>query len=816
MYTIKKIAQVVQAINVKSTDLQVVIEDLIYDSRKISRPKQALFFALKGRRDGHQFVREAYIKGVRNFMVHADFDATALVKCNVLFVEDTLTALQRLAAFHRNRFAYPVIGITGSNGKTIVKEWLYQLLHADYHMVRSPKSYNSQLGVALSLWQMNDQHNLAIVEAGISKPGEMAALEEMIRPTLGVLTNIGHAHDEGFVSQEQKLGEKLILFKRAKTLVFSPQYIVPNLAAYLLPEKQFAWNNSGTADLEILTKVRKAQGTMLKARYKGKEQHVFVPFTDAASLENAVCCWAVLLVLGFSTESIADKFQRLQPVSMRLALKQGINNCSILDDSYSNDLSSLKIALDFLKQQQQHRQQVVILSDIPTEEAFQESIYRELADLLNEQNIRLIGVGTVISSYKHFFSAKSLFFPSTDILLQQLHQLGLRDASILIKGARVFSFERVSKALVIQHHETTLEINLNALEHNLNNYKRVLAPNTKLMVMVKAFSYGSGSFEIANLLQFNQVDYLTVAYADEGVTLRRAGITLPIVIMSPGLQDVDQIIEHRLEPEIYSFTELRYFKERLKESGQEGYPIHVKVDTGMHRLGFDPDDLPKLLEELKHDHYVLVSSVFSHLVASGDPQHDDFTREQIQRFKVFTSTMEKGLGYTFIRHIANTSAIMRFPEAQLDMVRLGIGLYGISSNAEDALSLIPIAQLKTGITQIKSIKAGETIGYNRHGRLKGEGTIATVKIGYADGYSRRFGNGVGKMMINGHLVPTVGDICMDMCMLDISGIPAQEGDEVLVMGEELSAESLAKSIDTIPYELLTGISQRVRRIYFYE
>lgn len=816
IYTALDIANIVGAVWRRLVEPTTEIETLSHDSRKLTNHKHALFFALSGRRDGHQYLQDVYKTGVRNFVLKKGaFKEELLADCNLIVVDDTLKALQRLAAHHRSQFHYPVIAITGSNGKTIVKEWLYQLLSPDYNIVRSPKSFNSQLGVPLSLWQMNSRHNLAIIEAGISKEGEMAALEAMIKPTIGIFTNLGAAHDEGFSSAGSKASEKMSLFKDTEEVIYSADYLDDN---FPIPgKKQFSWSVKGMGDLSVLEIHKQGHLVLLKAIYNKQELNFSIPFTDKASIENAVCCCAVMLALGYTIIAIASRMPRLQRVGMRLELKKGLNNCSIIDDSYSNDMSSLTIALDFLRQQKQHPLRTVILSDIAINEQDANKIYRQLANLMKEKQIdRLLGVGQYLTKYAHLFQLDAQFFNSTEELLQFLGQLELRDTTILIKGARVFGFERISKALTLQTHETTLEINLNALEHNLNSYKNHLIKGTKLMVMVKAFSYGSGSFEIANLLQFNKVDYLTVAYADEGITLRNAGIELPIVVMSPGAETFDQMIFHRLEPEIYSFSELKNFIKAVGDKEANKYPIHIKLDTGMHRLGFEREDLQELVSLLEATETVFVKSVFSHLAASGDQRHDDFTRHQIDQFIQFTNTFKERLGYDFIRHIANTSAIIRFPEAQLDMVRLGIGLYGVGSDVGNGLFLHPSAQLKTSITQIKHIKAGETIGYNRNGRLDGEGKIATVKIGYADGYNRKLGNGIGKMLINGHEVHTVGDICMDMCMLDITNITAEEGDEVIVIGEHISVESIAKRIGTIPYEVLTGISQRVKRVYYYE
>ncbi|GAA4792440.1 bifunctional UDP-N-acetylmuramoyl-tripeptide:D-alanyl-D-alanine ligase/alanine racemase [Olivibacter ginsenosidimutans] len=828
-YTIQEIASIIAADSEHLANDTSIIHTLCYDSRKISNPAHALFFALSGQRDGHQYIRDAYQQGIRHFVVKKDLfhkpfadQAKAFPQASFLQVNEPLQALQDLAAYHRKQFRYPIIAITGSNGKTIVKEWLYQLLSPDYRIIRSPKSYNSQLGVPLSLWQLDAQYNLAIIEAGISKTGEMAAIEAMVKPTIGIFTNLGPAHDEGFASQTVKAAEKWSLFKESELVVYSPSCVPQSIR--IPGKRKFAWQwytadtHHHNADLNVVEVLKlNDHTTQLKAFFQDKPIQLTIPFIDQASIENSISCWALLLALGYQTPTIAPRFQRLFPVNMRLTLKKGIHNCSVIDDSYSNDLSSLAIALDFLKQQQQHPNKTLILSDIPTEENDERGVYTRVASLLQDKHVnQLIGVGKALKRHADLFPHDAQFFETTEQLLQILPQLTLANQTILIKGARSFGFERVSNRLTLQTHETTLEINLNALEQNLNAYKRLLNKDTKLMVMVKAFSYGSGSFEIANLLQFNQVDYLTVAYVDEGITLRNHGIQLPIVVMSPGIDTFEQLIHYGLEPEIYSFPELQALIKLLAGLDRKAYPIHIKVDTGMHRLGFEPDKLDGLVEMLKQSPTVKVASVFSHLAASGDRRHDTFTKEQIQLFDTFASGLRDSLQYDFIRHLANTAAIVRFPEAQFDMVRLGIGLYGINETEDQSLLLQPVARLKTGITQIKSVKSEDTIGYNRKGKLPNGGKIATVKIGYADGYNRRFGNGVGHMMVNGQLAPIVGDICMDMCMLDITDIDAVEGDEVWVMGPEIPIEQLAKAIGTIPYEILTGISQRVRRIYYYE
>ncbi|WP_207426243.1 bifunctional UDP-N-acetylmuramoyl-tripeptide:D-alanyl-D-alanine ligase/alanine racemase [Pedobacter sp. SYSU D00535] len=799
-------------------DESAVIRTLAFDSRKLVDVEHSLFFALSGRRDGHEFIQEVYQEGVRSFVVRDAAFASNYPEANFYVVENTLAALQALTAYHRHLFNYPVIGITGSNGKTVVKEWLYQLLGPNENIIRSPKSFNSQLGVPLSVWEMNEDHTLAIFEAGVSHTGEMAALEKIIRPTIGILTTIGEAHNEGFSSREEKIAEKLTLFNDADLFIYCSKYL-QGFKAKIPGKKKFTWGWQEDADLK-LTKNELVEGkaTLIQAEFQGRKIQCTIPFIDAASVENAICCWASVLALGYQPEDAGQRLENLHPVRMRLELKNGINNCSIIDDSYSSDISSLAIALDFLRQQNQNDRRTLILSDILEAGLEAELLYKQVAQLLEAKDVdRLIGVGTEITRHRDKFSLDKVFFESTEELLDRLPALSLADETILLKGARSFGFERISKLLTQKVHETVLEINMNALEHNLNYYKSLLNPGTRLMAMVKAFSYGSGSFEVANLLQFNKVDYLAVAYADEGVTLRRSGISLPIMVMNPDVMAFDTMVEHQLEPEIYSFRVLRDFTEALNKKTREHYPVHIKLDTGMHRLGFVAEELDALISELSTNKSIRVTSVFSHLVASEDAGADDFTRQQIREFKTLTERLEQALGYSFIKHVSNTAGISRWPEAQFDMVRLGIGLYGFDGSYKNKKSpLQTVTTLKTSISQIKELKPGETVGYNRRGVLPEGGKIATVKIGYADGYSRKLGNGLGKMLVNGTIVPTIGTICMDMCMIDITGVDATEGDEVIVFNEEIRVEDIADQLGTIPYEVFTGISERVKRVYYYE
>jgi alanine racemase len=816
-YLVSEVKGIINAGGDVVTDNPVSV--LLTDSRRITNPAASLFFALSDRRNGHEFIADAYTVGVRNFVVKQRPEVI-MADANFLAVADVLTALQALATHHRNQFSLQVIGITGSNGKTIVKEWLYQLFCPEKNIVRNPKSYNSQIGVPLSVWQINEGHNLGIFEAGISTSGEMDKLEAMINPSVGILTHIGTAHDEGFESPEAKLKEKLKLFKHCKQLIYNYEVLL-NYKEELSDIECFTWSRKlKLANLYVFSETAISDKYYLRAIYKEKEIECLIPFRDEASIENAIVCWATMLAMGYSPADADDRIERLSAVSMRLELKHGVNDCSIIDDSYNSDIQSLEIALNFLGQQNQHYKKTVILSDIYQSGLQQDALYRQVAQLIKDTQIeRFIGVGADLNQHKQYFSIpETHFYPDTAALLQDIGKLHFREETILIKGSRSFEFERISRVLGQKAHETVLEINLNTLLSNLNFYKAKLNPGVKVMAMVKAFSYGSGTFEVANMLQYNKVDYLAVAYTDEGIALREGGITLPIVVLNPEPLAYDKLTTYKLEPEIYSFTLLDEFVKYAQENEISNYPIHIKIDTGMHRLGFEDYEIETLCDLLEINKYIKVRSIFSHLVASDNEQHDLFTLKQIGIFEKAYAQIEEAVGYTVIKHISNTSGITRWPTAQYDMVRLGIGLYGVDAAvpADDA-GLKPVATLKTTVSQVKKVLANDTIGYNRNGSLKNDGMIATVRIGYADGYLRAFGNGVGRMLVNGVLVPTVGNVSMDMCMLDITEVPGvREGDEVIVFNEQQRIEQLAAQIGTIPYEILTNISQRVKRVYFYE
>ena len=793
------------------------IEHLVYDSRRIQQPSSSLFFALRtAHNDGHRFIPDAYKKGVRNFVVSENINAQGLQNATIILVSDTLLALQNLAAFHRSHFHFPVIGITGSNGKTVVKEWLFQLLQDDFKIVRSPKSFNSQIGVPLSVWQMNEQHELGIFEAGISTTGEMEKLEKVIHPTIGLLTNIGEAHDAGFVSTAQKIEEKAKLFANARVLIGEKEWI----DATQFAQNIFCWSKQPGAGLQIISVAKNKEQTVIKAKYLDAEQEIVIPFTDDASVQNAINCWCVLLYLQVSNEVIKERFLKLHPVDMRLQLQHGINDCLIINDSYSADTTSLKIALDFLKQQSSGLKRTAILSDFFETGKSTKELYAEIAGLLQTYKIeKLITVGNEIgieiSLLLNTINIQS--YASTDDLIFDFKTSSFFNEIILIKGARKYGFERIAQLFEKKQHQTVLEINLNALVHNLKEYQKLLQPNVKIMAMVKAFAYGSGGAEIASVLQYHNVNYLGVAYADEGVELIKAGISLPIMVMNAEDASFQAIVDYNLQPVIYSFDLLHRFENYLREQGLSSYPVHIEIETGMNRLGFALEEVDQLAQHIANNALLNIQSVFSHLAASEDATQDAFTLQQKQKLDEAVRIITKYIAYPFLKHISNTAAIVRHPQLQMDMVRLGIGLYGIESDNLNELDLQPVATLQTTIAQLKHIKKGESVSYNRRGVVARDSVIATVRIGYADGYSRQFSNGVGKMWVNGKPAPVMGAVCMDMTMLDVTDIAnVKEGDEVILFGSQLPVKQVASWINTIPYELMTTVSQRVKRIYFHE
>lgn len=809
------------------------IEELAIDSRNIEHPANALFISLKTNlRDGHTYIPDAWLKGVRNFLVSHNMDTTALAGANIIQVKDTLDALQLIAAGHRKQFDIPVIGITGSNGKTVVKEWLYQLLNFKFNIARSPKSYNSQIGVPLSVWPLNERQQLGIFEAGISRPGEMERLERTLRPTIGLFTNIGEAHSEGFMNTRQKINEKLLLFRHVKQLVYCTDHAELNqcIIQYVNqvrtrsdnPLQLFTWSQKQPANLRIQQIVRQIAKTSITAIYKAQEIQITIPFTDDASIENAIHCWCVMLLLDIEPEKIQARMHLLQPVSMRMELRHGINDCTIINDTYNSDLTSLQLALNYLDQQKQHSMHTVIMSDIQQPGKRDLDLYDEVAALINRRTIqRFIGIGPALyknkASFRKYKKCRSIFFKSTEHFLKHFHLLTFDKEAILLKGARIFAFEKIGVLLEQQVHQTVMAISLSAITHNLNVFRSTLAPGVKTMAMVKAFAYGSGSYEVANVLQYAGVDYLTVAYTDEGITLRKAGIKMPIMVMSPDATSFDRMIAWKLEPELYNFRSFDAFATIAQALEVERYPVHIKLDTGMHRLGFEMADIGMLINRLKNAPNIYVASIFSHLAAADDPQQDSFTKHQANLFTTMSAELMRSLDYRPFRHICNSAGIVRHSDLHFDMVRLGVGLYGIDTANLLQNKLKQISVLKTTIAQIHSIPAGDNIGYGHHTLAEEPMRIATICIGYADGYPRALGHGRSYVLIHGKAAATVGSICMDMCMVDVTYIPnAKEGDEAIIFGEELTVSQLAKWSGTISYEIMTSISQRVKRVYINE
>lgn len=790
------------------------IDNISIDSRSLQNNKNTLFFALVGpNNDAHIYISNLIDKGVQNFVVtHIPEELSN--KATFLVVENTLDALQRYAAYHRSLFKFPVFGLTGSNGKTIVKEWLNFLLSPDFNIIRSPKSYNSQVGVPLSVISINDKHNLGIFEAGISKMNEMEKLEVIIQPTIGIITNIGSAHDEGFEDLEKKIKEKLKLFKHSKLIIYQKNAAVDALIDSKL--KSFSWSfNDETADV-FVTKKTIDDKTVLKIQNGKDIFEVQIPFQDKASVENAITCLMVLLSFKYSKTTIQNRMQWLYPVEMRLKVKNGINNTTLIDDSYSSDFQSLKIALDFLESQTQYKNKTLILSDIFQSGLSDEELYSKVSQLITSNNInRVIGIGETISTFKYKFKNCITFKNTSDFFLN-LNYLNFINETILIKGARHFQFEEIVAALEEKTHETVLEINLNSISHNLSFFKSKLKPTTKMMVMVKAFGYGSGGFEIAKLLEHHKVDYLGVAFADEGISLKNAGITLPIMVLNPETTSFSAIIQYKLEPEIYSLKGLNAFLKIAEKRKLKHFPIHIKLDTGMHRLGFEEGNLDELIAILKENKFVTVKSILSHMATSDDLEHQEFAHSQLNLFEKLSSKLMAELQIKPIRHILNTSGISNFPQAQYDMVRLGIGLYGVSNDPEEQKYLENVGTLKSIISQIRTIQAGESVGYGRRFVADKTTQIATIPIGYADGISRHWGNGVGFVTINNQKATIVGSVCMDMLMVDSTEINCKEGDSVIIFGESPTVTFMANQLQTIPYEILTSISQRVKRVFYRE
>ena len=819
-YTIENVTALIGARRFGHSATQV--EWLLTDSRSLVFPETTLFFALRTKvGDGHRYVADLYRRGVRNFVVGtlpAEHE-TAFPDANFLQVMSPLKALQRLAERHREEHDIPVIGVTGSNGKTVVKEWLYQLLSPTLHVTRSPKSYNSQVGVPLSVCLLGEHSEIGIFEAGISQPGEMAALRAIIQPTIGVMTNIGPAHQENFESVEEKCHEKLSLFQDAKVLVYCADDAVVDecVATSLLRGERLAWSRRNPSAALFVSAVEPLEcGTRITYRFHGAEAAMTIPFTDDASTVNCIHCLAVLLSLNFSAEEIANRMKRLEPVAMRLEVIQGVRNCTLINDTYNSDAASLDIALDFMARRPeiQNKQKVLILSDMFQTGLPATELYAKVAELLNRRAIdHFIGVGPEISHAHSLFLMKKSFFPSGEALADSGLLDTLHDSLVLIKGSRPFGFEKITAALSLRVHETTLHVNLDALAGNLNYYRSFMKPETKMVCMVKASAYGAGSVEVAKTLQDRGVNYLAVAVADEGAELRRAGITAGIIVMNPEMTAFKTLFDYELEPEVYNFKLLDALIKAAEKEGIQGFPVHIKLDTGMHRLGFDPRlDLPALIDRLHHQTSVIPRSVFSHFVGSDSPDFDDFSARQFALFDEASKTLQAAFPHKILRHICNSAGIERFPERHLDMVRLGLGLYGI--DPIDNRSLQNVTTLRTTILQIRECPKGDSVGYSRRTVLERDSRIAAIPIGYADGLNRHLGNRRGYCLVNGQRADYVGNICMDVCMIDVTDTDCREGDTVEIFGDNLPPAELARLLDTIPYEILTSVSDRVKRIYF--
>lgn len=822
-YAIPDIARIVQGELLQCSTEYSHIDHLLLDSRQILFPATALFFAVKGtRHNAHEFISQLYADGLRSFIISEKIPVEKYPKANFILVNNTLDALQQLAAHHRQRFDLPVIGITGSNGKTIIKEWLYQLLREDFHIVRSPRSYNSQFGVPLSVWQIQPEHNLGVFEAGISQMGEMERLAPIIKCNIGLFANIGEAHAAGFPSIVEKIHQKAKLFEYGDIIFYCKDHPLIAKEIETLGKKTFSWSQSQDADLKINQITNNSSHTAIEAVFQNQKLQISIPFTDAASIENAIHCWAILLYLGIDHSIIQERMAHLEPVEMRLELKEAINNCIVVNDSYNSDLTSLTLALNFLEQQRKKDRHTLILSDILQSGENRETLYAKVAQLISEKKInRLIAIGDAVATLEHYLpiSIEAHFYSSTKAFLDQFDSIKFQDEAILLKGARKFAFERIANRLALKAHKTVLEINLQNLVRNLYLYSRYLRPGVLTMAMVKAAAYGSGGAEVARLLEFQGIDYLTVAYADEGIDLRKEGIHMPMMVLNPEEASFDAMHRYQLEPEIYSLQLLQSYVAFTKNQNghQPSFPIHLKLDTGMHRLGFVEDELPLLLEILQQHPEIQIKSVFTHLAASEAPEHDAFTLEQLHLFEKIYNQISEIIGYQPIKHALNTAGVHRFPDWQMDMVRLGIGLYGLDNYAEFKEKLFTVLSLKATISQIHTIQPGESVGYGRRWRAARLSRIGTISIGYADGLRRTAGNGKFSVWLHGARAPIVGTVAMDMCMIDITDIPqAREGDEVEIFGENLSVRELARVFDTIPLEVFTTISERVKRVYIQE
>lgn len=822
-YTIEKIASLIGArlYGEKAGNIGWILTD----SRSLCFPEETLFFAIKtGRNDGHKYIPDLYRRGVRHFAVEdVPQDWQELYPhAGFLKVSDTLAALQRLAERHRDEFDIPIIGITGSNGKTIVKEWLYQLLSPSIVVTRSPRSYNSQTGVPLSVWLLNENSQIGLFEAGISQPGEMAKLRDIIQPTVGIFTGLGSAHQENFDSLEDKCREKMLLFNESEALIYpyDDETIRRCVAESAFKGEQIAWSEKDGSVALYINKVDKGgTETSVTYTYKGKEGSYRIPFIDEASIEDSISCVATALYLGLTQKQIEERTAGLEPVAMRLEVKEGQHGCTLINDSYNSDINSLDIALDFMNRRPDHagRKRTLILSDIYQSGLNGKSLYREVSELAKKRGVeKFIGIGEEISANADVIDIKEkYFFKTCDDFVESEVFHSLRNEVILIKGSRKFNFDRLTDLLVQKVHETILEVNLSAMVRNLNYYRSFLKPTTKLVCMVKADAYGAGAVEVAKTLQDHRVDYLAVAVADEGVTLRKNGITANIMIMNPEMTAFKTMFDYDLEPEVYSFRLLDALIKAASKEGITDYPVHIKLDTGMHRLGFDPrKDMDELIRRLKGQNAILPKSVFSHFVGSDSDGFDEFSARQFALFKEGSDKLQSAFSHKIIRHIDNSAGIEHFPERQLDMCRLGLGLYGIDSRDNHILN--NVSTLKSTILQIHHVPKEDTVGYSRKGILKRDSIIGAIPIGYADGLDRRLGCGRCYCLVNGKKAPYVGNICMDVAMIDLTDIDCKEGDSVEIFGDDLPVTVLSDVMGTIPYEVLTSISNRVKRVYFQD
>lgn len=822
-YTIEKITTLIGAHHYGENAADVAF--ILTDSRSLCFPEETLFFALQtNRNDGHKYIPELYQRGVRNFVVTdvpAD-RAETYPDANFLKVSNTLKALQRLAERHRDEFDIPVVGITGSNGKTMVKEWLYQLLSPEMFVTRSPRSYNSQIGVPLSVWLMDEHTQVGVFEAGISKPREMAALRAIIQPTIAVLTNLGTAHQENFSSMEAKCREKLVLFHDARTVVYdADDATVRRIVSETdIQGETIAWSRRDKNAAFYVSEVEKRDAmSVVSYIYKGVAGRYSLPFIDAASVSNSIICAVVALQLGLSRDALDRRMRLLEPVAMRLEVKEGQHGCTLINDSYNSDINSLDIALDFMNRRPDHkgRRHTLILSDIYQSGKASRELYKEVSDLALKRDVeKFIGIGPQLCAQAEEIQLpEKFFFHTVDQFIHSEVFRSLHNEVILLKGARKFGFDQVTELLVKKVHETILEVNLNNVVENLNHYRSFLKPTTKLVCMIKADAYGSGSVEIAKTLQDHRVDYLAVAVADEGVTLRRNGITANVMIMNPEMTAFKTMFDYDLEPEVYSFRLLEALIRAAEKEGITDYPVHVKFDTGMHRLGFDPTaDMKRLIDRLKHQNAIIPRSVFSHFVGSDSDAFDDFSARQFALFDAGSKQLQAAFSHKILRHMDNSAGIEHFPERQMDMCRLGLGLYGVDPRTNAMLQ--NVSTLKTTILQMHCVKAGETVGYSRKGVIEHDSLIAAIPIGYADGLDRRLGNRRCYCLVNGKKAPYVGNICMDVAMIDVTGIDCREGDSVEIFGDHLPVTVLSDVLETIPYEVLTGVSTRVKRVYFQD